>query len=92
MLDICENYDLEEGGSELRWSQGKVVLVSNDSNIVKIGYHTAFYKAGEIVLICWDTNEERNEPSTTSAQRLLPKKWNPKGGYSNGSWRVDIIT
>ena len=23
-LDICESYDLEEGGSELRWSQGKL--------------------------------------------------------------------
>ena len=28
-LDICESYDLDEGGSELRWSQGKVVSISN---------------------------------------------------------------
>ena len=32
-LDICEKYSLDKGGSELRWSQGKVVLVSNGSNI-----------------------------------------------------------
>ena len=51
-LDICESYDLEEGGSELRWSQGKVVLVSNGMNIVKIGSRTTCYDTSEVVLIC----------------------------------------
>ncbi len=30
--DGC-TYHLEEGGTELRWSQGKVILVSNGSNM-----------------------------------------------------------
>ena len=89
-LDICESYDLDEGGSELRWSQGKVVLISNGSNIVKIGSRIACYKPREAVLICWDGNEERKEPSTTSPQRLLPSKWNPKR-HSHGAWRMEII-
>ena len=83
-LDICESYDLEEGGSELRWNQGKVVLVSNGANIVKIGSITACYKSGEAVMICWDSNNDRNEPTSTSPQRLLPSKWNPKI-HSNGA-------
>ena len=49
---------------------------------MKQGARTACYNVGEAVLICWDTNEERNEPSSTSAQRLLPSKWNPKGKHS----------
>ena len=32
-LDVCCSYDLDAGGSELRWSQGKVVLVSDGHNI-----------------------------------------------------------
>ena len=89
-LDICESYNLEGGGLELRWSQGKVVLVSDSSNIVKIGSRTACYKPSEAVLICWDANEESNEPSTTSAQRLLSYKWNPMGGHNKGCWRMDV--
>ena len=34
-LDICEKYDLDEGGSELRWSRGKAILISDGSNIRK---------------------------------------------------------
>ena len=33
-LDICESYNLDKGGTELRWSQGEVVLVSDGFNIV----------------------------------------------------------
>ena len=40
-LDICEKYDLDEGGSELRWSQGEVILISDGSNIIKQGARTA---------------------------------------------------
>ena len=42
-LDICEKYTLDEGNTELRWSQGTVILVSNGSNIIKIGSRTACY-------------------------------------------------
>ena len=62
-LEMCESYDLQEGGSELRWSQGKVMLISNGSNILKIGSCTACYKTIEAVLIRWDEKKERHEPS-----------------------------
>ena len=42
-LDICERYELDEGGSELRWSQGEVVKVSDRSNILKPGARSACY-------------------------------------------------
>ena len=51
-LDICESYDLEGGSSELRYSQDKVVLVSNGSKIIKLVLCTACYKTGEAVMIC----------------------------------------
>ena len=38
---MCEKYTLDKGGTELRWSQGTVVEVSNGSNIVKPGARTA---------------------------------------------------
>ena len=88
---MYEKYDLDEGGTELRWSQDKVVLISNGSNIIKQGARTACYKVGETVLILWDANEERNESSSTSSLRLLPSKWNPKGQHSDGTWRMDVI-
>ena len=89
-LDICECYDLEEGGTELRWSQGKVVLVSNGTNMLKPNARTACFKKGEAVMICWGANKERNEAVTVSTQRLLPSKWNPKGKHMEGAWRIDV--
>ena len=89
-LDICERYELDEGGSELRWSQGEVVKVSDGSNILKPGARSACYAKGEAVLIQWDENKEQNEPSTISSQRLLTSKWNPKGSHSEGAWRFDV--
>ena len=90
-LDICEKYTLVEGSTELRWSQGKVILVSNGSNIIKLESRTAYYKKGEAVMICWDANPDRNEESTTSAQRIMTSKWNPKGCHMEGAWRMDIM-
>ena len=89
-LDICECYDLEEGGTELRWSQGEVILVSNGSNILKPNARSACYKRGEAVMIKWDANKDRNEDISTSSQRLLPSKWNPRGKHVVGGWRLDI--
>ena len=84
-LDVCERYELDEGGSELRWSQGKLLSVSDDSNTLKPGARSACYARGEAVLIQWDENKVRNEPSTTSSQRLLISKWNPKCTHSEGA-------
>ena len=89
-LDICEKYDLHEGGTELRWSQGVIMKVSNGSNILRPGARTAKFKKGEGVLIQWDADVAHNEPVTTSAQRLLSTKWNPKGKHTKGSWRFDV--
>ena len=43
-LDICEKYNLNDGGSELRWSQGEVIKVSDRENILKPGARNACYK------------------------------------------------
>ena len=57
---------------------------------MKPGERTAKYKVDEAVIICWDANVDRNEPVHTTAQRLLPTKWNPKGTHSDGCWRFDL--
>jgi hypothetical protein len=64
-LDVCHKYDLSDSsnGSQLRWSQGLVILVSDGTNIVKIGARTACYNAGKVVMIRWDANPAMNEPS-----------------------------
>ena len=90
-LDVCFEWNLEEGGKELRWSQGQVVNVSNGSNILKPGARTSCYKNGEAVTIKWDENKDGNEPSHISSQCLLPSKWNPKKEHSHGSWRFDVM-
>ena len=89
-LDVCLIYELDVGGTELRWCQGEVILISDGSNILKPGARTAKFKAGEAVRIRWDANIDRNEPVHTTAQRLLPTKWNPKGKHSDGCWRFDL--
>ena len=87
-LDVCCSYEPAEGGSELRWCPGKVVLVSDGRTITR-GPRSRL-GAKEAVLISWDADEARNEESTTSAQRLLPSLWNPKGTHRAGAWRFDI--
>ena len=67
----------------------EVIDVSNGSNTLKPGAHTSCYKKGEAVMIGWDENKERNEPSHVTLQRLLPSKWNPTNNHSQGSWRLD---
>ena len=70
--------------------QGEVILVSNGSNILKPNARSACYKRGEAVMIKWDANKDRNEDISTSSQRLLPSKWNPRGKHVVGGWRLDI--
>ena len=36
-LDICEKYNLNDGGSGLRWSQEEVIEISDGKNILKPG-------------------------------------------------------
>ena len=74
VLEICEKYNLLEGGSELRWSQGVVQEVSNGSNIVKPGAQTANFKAREGVCIKFDANIPHIKKSTIHSIFLLPTK------------------
>ena len=89
-LDVCCEWNLEEGGTELSWSQREVVDVSDGTNILKPGARTACYKKGEAVMIKWDQDKYTNEPSCVTSQRLLPSKWNPKKKHSEGAWRLDV--
>eukprot|EP00966_Prymnesium_polylepis_P257616 5951337-Prymnesium_polylepis.2 len=90
-VDVCCNYELDGGGSELRWSQGEVILVSDGKNIpCPPPARTAMFKANEAVIIRWDANKQRKEVVTESAYRLLPSWWNPRGAHFEGAWRMDV--
>ena len=89
-LDVCHKWDLEEGGTELRWSQGEVIAISSGSNMLKPGARSACYLKGEAAMITWDENKDRNQRSYSSSQRLLVSKWNPKNKHSHGAWRFDV--
>ena len=91
-LDVCVSYDLDEGGTDIRWSQGEVILFSNGSNILKTGARSECFKAGEAIIMRWDENVSREEEGNDPAQRLLPSKWNPKGNHTEGSWHLDVET
>jgi len=92
-LEVCFKYDLEEGGSEVRWSAGEVVLVSDGTNIKP----KSKFPAGQAVMIRWDDpweptserDKRTEEERRLSAVRLLKSKWNPKGEQGNGAWRFD---
>ena len=92
-VDVCCNYDLKEGGTELRWSQGLVLYVSDGTNIPKPPPAvTALFKMDEAIMIRWDANEKRNELEKDIPWRLLPSRWSPKRAHtstgSRGSSRV----
>ena len=42
------------------------------------------------MLIRWDANTVCNELVSTSSQRLLPSKWNPKQTHTEVSWQFDF--
>ena len=89
-LDACVIHNLDEGSTELRQSQGEVVLVSDRFNIVKHNTRSTCCKKGEAVMMRWDTNEDRNEEIITTSKRVMPSKWNPRGKNMDGGWRLDI--
>ena len=90
-IDACFCYYLDEGGSELRWSQdGEVLKVSDGTNIKMPPPHrTKCYPAGQAVLVGWDADPAREEAYSESPVALLPSKWNPKV-HSAGAWRLDL--
>ena len=94
-LEICCNYELDNGGSEPRWCAGQVILVSDGRNIAK--GPRSFYKEGEAVMMRWDAAPDRKsmaypqgEPVSESAARLLKSMWNPRGVQRDGGWRFDL--
>lgn len=85
----CEYKYLDGDGSEPLWCPGKVVAVSDGSNMPKPPPARSNYAKGEAAMIEWDANEARGEAVTTSAQRLLPSKWNP-ATPGVGAWRFHV--
>ena len=52
-LDVCLQYFLDDGGTELSWIQGEVILVPYGTNIPNKQGRQACYKAGKNVMIRW---------------------------------------
>eukprot|EP00957_Ditylum_brightwellii_P163893 12477603-Ditylum_brightwellii.AAC.1 len=65
---------MENGKEALVLHQGIVLAISESTNMVEIGHRSAKYKKGEAIMICWDANEDLEETSTVSSQRLLKSK------------------
>ena len=92
-MGASRDYELAEeegGGKEARWCAGKVILISDGTNIPIPGKPRAKYKPGEAVMMRWDADAARKEPVTESASRLLKSMWNPKKEQRAGGWRYDL--
>ena len=88
LLEICFEYDLENGKEALVYHQGSVLDISDSINIAEIGYITARNKKGQDSIIHWDTNEHIEETPTKSSKKRLKSKWNPKKGTVKGLGNV----
>jgi len=92
-LEVAFTYDLDAGGTEVRWAAGEVIEVSDGTNLIKPGTTRAKIPKGEGALIRWDDAWEPTkpggEPVRESAVVLARAKWNPKGVQREGSWRFD---
>ena len=89
-LDFCFQYFLDDGGTEIIYIQGRLILVSDGTNIPNNQGGQACYKAVEAVMIRWGGNKERNEAVSELPQRLLRKKCNTMTTHSYGSWSFDV--
>lgn len=91
-IDVYTEYDIKnDDGSiskDYRWCQGKVLFVSDGTNI-KIPETRWHYKSDEAVMVLWDPIPELDEPEMEYPQRLQPSKWNPEKPTKHG-WRLDI--
>ena len=83
-LEICLQYFLDDGRTEICWSQGGVISVSDETNIPKNQGKQACYKTGEAVMIHSKKNKERNEAFSELSQRPFRSKWNPMATHRNG--------
>ena len=50
-LDVFLQYCLDDGGNEILWSQGEVILVSDGGDFPNKQVLKACYKSGEAVMI-----------------------------------------
>ena len=85
-LDVCFEFELDEGGKELRWCQGIVTQVSDGSNMLYQNARSKCYKKGEAVMIVWDAIVGVSD-KYESTQKLLKSKWNKQ---TMGAWRMDV--
>ena len=69
---MCVAYNKYEGRTDLKWSQGEMIIVSNGSNIAKSGSRSAFFKAVEAIIIRWDAKVSYGEEVIDTSQRILP--------------------
>ena len=76
-IDVCESVDVA-GGTALKWFQGQVLGVYDESAKPK-------------VKVEWDAVDdvEGYEDKTESDAILMPSKWNPNNDC-DGAWRMDV--
>ena len=78
-IDVYTEYDIknddESISKDYRWCQGKVLFVSDGTNI-KIPETRRHYKSDEAVMVLCDPIPELDEPEMEYPQQLLPSKLN----------------
>lgn len=86
-LEVMKMCDASNN-SRVLWHTGKVLKVSNGSNILRPGAVRATYKPGEAVLVLWDASPHTKpaQPAHESTTRLLKSKWNKE---DIGGWRIE---
>jgi len=60
-IEVCCIYHLDEGGTELRWSAGKVIAISDGKNMWDPEKVRTRIKKEEGVMIRWDADEARED-------------------------------
>ena len=88
-MDVCLQYFLNVGGTEILWIQWWVILVLDGTNILNNHVVQACYKCAEDVIIRWDKNKEINESVSELPQCLLRSKCDPMENHIHGFWRFD---
>ena len=86
-IDVLSNFDLDTGGTELRWCQGKVTEISDGTNLLRPGARSRCYDKEKAVVVLWDAIPELNWKQQEMVQELLPSKWNK---HVVGGWRYDF--
>ena len=89
-LDIYLQYFINNGTTDIFWSQGEVILVLDGTNIPNNQGWKACYKAEEAVMIRLEKNKEINEAVSELPQRLIRLKWNHMVTHGHGYWSLTL--